>query len=290
MTIVLHEGDCLDVLKQYDDNHFDLVFTSPPYEAARTYGIDFNLRGDDWVNWAFDRYIACRRVCKGLVAWVVEGQTRQFGWSATPIKLMNDLHDYGVKLRKPPIFHRVGIPGSGGPDWWRNDYEFIVCASKGKLPWSDNTATGHPCKYPPGGKLSHRNKDGERLYGHSGRSGDHETNPNTGQRGIRRKNGSFYTLNKANPGNVLKCTVGGGQLGSKLAHENEAPFPEALVEPFVKCFCPPGGLVLDPFCGSGTTLAVAERLGRRAVGIDVRASQIDLSKRRVAELTTNPVR
>jgi hypothetical protein len=40
---------------------------------------------------------------------------------------MAALHEAGFKLRKPPIFQRVGIPGSGGPDWLRNDYEFVVC-------------------------------------------------------------------------------------------------------------------------------------------------------------------
>lgn len=94
-----------------------------------------------------------------------------------------------------------------------------------------------------------------------------------------------------NPGNmieelsdVVKCVVGGGRMGSKLAHENEAPFPESLVEFFVKSFCPPGGMVLDPFCGSGTTLSVAIRLGRNATGIDIRESQTELSRRRLDEL------
>ncbi len=72
-------------------------------------------------------------------------------------------------------------------------------------------------------------------------------------------------------------------MGNDLAHETEAPFPESLVEPYVRCFCPPTGLVLDPMCGSGTTLAVAKRWGRNALGMDVRESQVALSKRRILE-------
>jgi site-specific DNA-methyltransferase (adenine-specific) len=75
-------------------------------------------------------------------------------------------------------------------------------------------------------------------------------------------------------------------MGSPLAHENEAPFPEKLAEFFVKSFCPPEGIVLDPFCGSGTTLAVAKRLNRHYQGIDIRQSQVDLATRRL-ECTTN---
>ena len=72
-------------------------------------------------------------------------------------------------------------------------------------------------------------------------------------------------------------------MGSKLAHENEAPFPEALVDPFVRSFCAPGGVVLDCFGGSGTTAAVCEKWGRESWSIDIRASQVDLIERRVAE-------
>lgn len=69
-AIVLGCGDCLAILRDMPADSVDLVFCSPPYEAARTYGIDFNLRGDAWVEWAVDRYLECVRVCRGLVAWV----------------------------------------------------------------------------------------------------------------------------------------------------------------------------------------------------------------------------
>lgn len=72
-------------------------------------------------------------------------------------------------------------------------------------------------------------------------------------------------------------------MGSKLAHENEAPFPESLVMPFVLSYCRPGGIVLDPFIGSGTTAVVAERHGRACIGIDVRPDQIELAKERLRE-------
>lgn len=271
---ILH-GDCLDVMKQMPDESVDLVVCSPPYEAARLYGeLGFNLRGQDWVDWAVERYVECCRVSRGLVAWVVEGQTRKFQWSATPVLLMADLHRRGIKLRKPPIYHRVGIPGSGGPDWFRNDYEFVVCASRGKLPWSENTACGTPPKHSVGGDLSHQTKNG-RVRKDKQITAD--------ANGCRITGRQFKQVEIANPGNVIHCKVGGGLMGSKLAHENEAPFPEKLVEFFVKSCCPPAGTVLDPFCGSGTTLAVAEKTGRNSIGIDLRPSQVELSNRRVEE-------
>jgi DNA modification methylase len=294
---VIYHGDCLDVMRAMPDQSVDLVFTSPPYEAARTYGIDFNLRGQEWVDWAAERFRECLRICRGIVAWNVEGQTRNFRWSATPALFMADLHRSGVKLRKPPIFKRVGIPGSGGPDWWRNDYEFIVCASQGKLPWSDNTATGHPPKYPPGGAPSHRKREGR--VNRPATMIERATEPkavaflngempagaklHTKNDGESMRVQCYTPPSKANPGNIVECSVGGGRMGSPLSHENEAPFPEKLAEAFVLSFCPPGGCVLDPFAGSGTTAAVAEKNGREWIAIDIRESQTELTARRISQ-------
>lgn len=383
-------GDCLDWLRTTESKSVDLVFGSPPYEAARTYGMDFKLKGQAWVDWMVERMAEMVRVSRGLVAMVLEGQTRQYRWSATPALLMADLHRRGIHLRKPPIFHRIGIPGSGGHrgqhsenggsvDWLRNDYEFIICCTEGpgKLPWADALAMGHPPRWAPGGEMSNRLTSGARVnqWGHPINSGatvvddggvvrskgkrpshvvvdgrDQWGGTPTATSGEGRKtNGQskgkmaaiidadgaepkvadallngmkpgakLHTKSDgesmrvqcytppavANPGNVIQQLyttdevaelleqasnvthhlVGGGLMGSKKSHENEAPFPESLAEFFVRSFCPEGGIVLDPFCGSGTTLAVAERWGRRWIGLDVRQSQVDLSRRRVAEV------
>ena len=273
-------GDCLTLLREMPPASVDLVFCSPPYEDARTYGIDFSLKGQAWVDWCRPRFLECLRVCKGLTAWVVEGKTSDYRWSATPALLMADLHRAGVNLRKPPLYVRDGIPGSGGPDWLKNKYEFIICASHGKLPWSDNTAMGHPPIFGPGGAPSHRLADGTRVNG--------KIQTRRKANGERLRDGIYKPPAIANPGNLIDCGPGGGgHLGSRLAHENEAPFPESLVEFFIRSFCPPGGVVLDIFGGSGTTASVARRLGRRAISIDIRPSQHDLTLRRLAESPTH---
>lgn len=284
------QADSLSWLKKQPEGSFDLVFGSPPYENCRTYGIDFSLQGQDWVDWMVEVVRESLRVCRGLVAFVVEGKTRKFRWSATPIMLMADLHRAGICLRKPPIYKRIGIPGSGGPDWLRNDFEFIVCATNGgKLAWSDNTAMGHEPKFQPGGAMSYRNADGLRKNNSSPKYllGDGRLP----RKAMRRKpdgtrDDCIYVPPKlANPGNIVQCHGGGGHFGSRLAYENEAPFPEKLAEFFVRSFCPPDGIVLDPFAGSGTTAAVAKKHGRNSVSVDIRESQINLIKRRLEEIT-----
>lgn len=291
----VYHGDCLEIMRGMEDDSVDMVMCSPPYENARSYGIEFSLKGDAWVEWALERYLECVRVCSGLVVWVVEGKTRNFQYSATPILLAAELHKAGVKLRKPAVFHRVGIAGSGGPDWLRNDWEFCICSSKGRLPWSDNTAMGHPPKWGPGGAMSHRLSNGTRrnqwgaaARGASSLSRDRDGNFRGGERpshiDVAVGDKGYVPPKLANPGNVIKCNVGGGLMGSPLAHENEAPYPEKLVEFFLRSFCKPGGVVLDPFSGSGTTLAVAKKHGRKYIGIDCRPDQVELSNRRIASV------
>jgi len=59
--------------------------------------------------------------------------------------------------------------------------------------------------------------------------------------------------------------------------------PEELLETIIKASSNEGDLVLDPFCGSGTTVAVAERLGRRWIGIDITYLAIDVISKRLKE-------
>jgi DNA modification methylase len=59
-----------------------------------------------------------------------------------------------------------------------------------------------------------------------------------------------------------------------------APYPEDLCRLPIVATCPEGGIVLDPFCGTGTTNLVAFRLGRRSVGIDVSAEYLRIAEER----------
>lgn len=332
MTHSIVQADAVEFLRVQPEGSLDLVFGSPPYEQARLYlegGINMGIsrKTDAWVEWMVEVYTAAQRACRGLVAFVVAGQTRNYRWSVGPALLMAELHRAGLNLRNPPVFSRVGIPGSGGPDWLRSDYEWIVCTSRpGRLPWSDNTACGHPPKWAPGGEMSHRLTDGTRTS-QWGKSGSPRGNAKgscmfrvnerkkDGSRRITRGHANGDTPNSdsydppvlANPGNeiqqsytftarqlaemladpsdVQRHLVGGGTMGDPLCHKNEAPFPEALAEFFVRSFCPPDGTVCDCFSGSGTTAAMAKKHGRNFTGCDLRASQVQLGLKRLANVT-----
>ena len=79
----------------------------------------------------------------------------------------------------------------------------------------------------------------------------------------------------ANPGDVWNIPP----VGYEGAHF--AVYPEELCERVIKAACPEHGVVLDPFAGSGTTLAVAHRLGRKFIGVEMNPEYIALAKRRI---------
>jgi len=281
------------------------------------------------------------RISDGLAFVNMAGKVRDFSYSGVVELLVADLlrHDGIVCGPAPHVFHRVGIPGSGGPHYQRRDWEPVYAfALKDRLPpkWSDNTAGGHTPKWAPGGEMSNRHADGRRInsqlskqkagknqWGHSLNSGATVVDGegvvrSRGKRPSHQNADKLHTKTKANgemevqgysvpplanPGNVIqekytaaevaalleissdvnKHNVGGGQMGSDLAHENEAPFPETLAEFFIRSYCPEGGIVCDPHSGSGTVAKVARKWGRQWVGIGLRDSQVKLSKRRVKE-------
>jgi hypothetical protein len=247
---------------------------------------------------------AALRSCAGLVACVANGKTDGFRYQPAVERLIVNLDDAGVYLRKPACYERIGLPGSGGAEWLKDNWEYVVCITHGgRLPWSDNTAMGQPPKRPRGVKPLHgprgyQNGDvkNQRCYTSPDIANPGNVNQQTytaeevvALLAAQLRQRETYTAAEVaamlpEASNVIHCKVGGGQIGDKIAHENEAPFPELLAEHFIRSFCPQGGIVCDPFCGSGTTGVVALRWGRRFVGCDKRASQVELTRRRLARM------
>ncbi len=69
---------------------------------------------------------------------------------------------------------------------------------------------------------------------------------------------------------------------TQTREEHYAPYPADLCRIPIAATCPPDGVVLDPFCGTGTTLLVATQLGRRSIGIDLAATYTALAQARCA--------
>lgn len=72
------------------------------------------------------------------------------------------------------------------------------------------------------------------------------------------------------------------ELGVEIDHF--AVFPQLLCEIPIKASCPENGIVLDPFCGSGTALLIAKKLGRNYIGIDLNPNYCEIAKRRLLQV------
>lgn len=101
------------------------------------------------------------------------------------------------------------------------------------------------------------------------------------------RNKGFYFLryhpNGAKPSDVWDIIPE----DSQKRETHFAPYPADLCRIPILATCPPGGVVLDPFCGTGTTLAVAKATGRSAIGIDIAPSYTELTRQRLADLFTD---
>lgn len=247
-------GDSVEILRSFPDNSIDIVVTSPPYDAIRDYkGFSYDLH-------ATGKEI--QRVLKlgGVAVIVIQDQTKNFGKTLTSFRTILDWCDsFGFKLFETVIYRKYGAEGA----WWnkrfRVDHEYIPIFLKGERPqYFNKEHLKIPSKH--GGKT---------LTG----GGTRLTN------GIR-------IATRAIKINLMKCrgtiweylTAGDG---SRLKHEHPATFPDKLPYDFIQCFCPEGGIVLDPFVGSGTTTVAAKNLGRRYIGIDIAPEYCAIAEKRM---------
>jgi DNA modification methylase len=262
-------GDCLERLKQVQTDAVDLVFTSPPYATktdrypgAPTAADRRRMSWPEWVGWMTEVVAECVRVSRGYVGVVANNPVINGAMIPANEHLTARLTSEYTTIRceRPVIWHKNAPPNTR--PWWVNEWEPVMFFFKTPKPKTWNwEAVAKPPTFSRGGAFRQRDPNG------------------------KRRDGSEYPRNPlARPRDVWRVLVGGGLMGSDLACENEAPFPLDLAKTPILALTNPGDLVFDPFCGSGTTLCAAELLGRRWVGIDCRESQIELSRRRIAEV------
>lgn len=249
-------GDNVDLMGQIPDLSIDLIVTSPPYDAIRDYKgftVDLSATGRE----AF-------RILKdgGIAVVVIQDQTKNFGKSLTSFRMTLDWCDNaGFKLFECLIYKKLGAEGA----WWnkrfRVDHEYMMVFLKGQKPAYFNK---EPLKIPSkhGGKVmtggGTRLTNGQRI----------ETRP--------------IHINPVKCRGTVWCYETAGD-GTRLKHLHPATFPDQLPYDFIQCFCPEGGIVLDPFIGSGTTALAAKTLDRKYIGIDISTEYIQLCERRINE-------
>lgn len=249
-----YAGEATEVLSTFPEKSIDLTVTSPPYDNLRDYnGYTLNLH-----EIGKELY----RVTKegGVVCMVIQDSTKNFAKSLTSFKTIIDwCENIGFKLFETCIYHKNGTEGAWWKQRFRVDHEYMPIFFKGERPQYFNK---EPLKIPS-------KHAGEQISGFGYRRTDGKINPRT-----------------TRPINEMKCrgTVWDYMMaGDKnpLKRQHPAVFPDKIPYDFIQCFCPLNGIVLDPMCGSGSTLVMAKTLKRHYIGIDISEEYCKLSEKRL---------
>ena len=82
---------------------------------------------------------------------------------------------------------------------------------------------------------------------------------------------------------LMRSVIRAQNMRGKAIHPTQKP--SEILQPLIEYACPPGGLVVDPFAGSGSTLDAARQSGRRAIGIEAHEPYAEAAARRLSALT-----
>ncbi|HAY78332.1 MAG TPA: site-specific DNA-methyltransferase, partial [Planctomycetaceae bacterium] len=191
----------------------------------------------------------------------------------TPWRVALALKDDGWILRSDIIWHKPNAMPSSVKTRPTTDHEYVFFFTKAKDYFYDGDAIREP-------HVTFTEKS--RMKGGRNHFFKRGSTPEEG------KNGGNTNLHNGrwdqafHPKGRNKRTVWSISL-SKFREAHFAVFPEALVENCIRAGSPADGVVLDPFSGSGTTAVVAQRLGRRYIGIDCVPEYCEMARQRLAQ-------
>ncbi len=273
----VYQGHARDVLSRLPNDVVDCVVTSPPYFQQRNYDgedqIGQEATPQEYVANLVDVFREVRRVLKETGSlWLVLGDKYLDGeLLGLPWQVALALRADGWKLRSDVIWHKPNAMPSSVKTRPTTDHEYVFLLVKSNQYYYDADAIREPhVTFSDKSRM----KGGRRHFHQRG------STPEAG------KNGGNSNLHDArwdqafHPKGRNKRTVWSIPL-SKFRGAHFAVFPETLVENCIQASSPPGGVVLDPFLGSGTTAAVAQRLGRRYVGIDQSEKYVAMARGRL---------
>lgn len=272
-------GTAVKKLRVLPADSIDCVVTSPPYFQQRDYGEKSQIGNEktppDYVDAIVNVFAEVQRVLKPSgTCWLNLGDKyRRGNLMGMPWRVALELMDHQWLLRNEIIWHKPNAMPSSAKSRLTVDHETIFLLVKSAEYYYDADAIREPhVTFSEQSKM----KGGRNHFGKRG--GTPEKGKNSGSSNMHdaRWDQAFH------PQGRNKRTVWSIPL-SKFRDAHFAVFPPALVETCIKAGCPEDGVVLDPFCGSGTTLLVAKSLNRNYVGIDCSREYCKMSRKRLKE-------
>lgn len=317
------QGDALTELKRLQADSIDCCITSPPYFQLRDYRVDGQIGLEDsveeyirklvdvfrevrrvlkkdgtlWINIA-DSYAGSGRATKykqgtnkgilgSYIAPMKLNGCKQKDLIGIPWELAFALRNDGWYLRQEIIWYKPNCMPESVKDRCTKSHESIFLLSKSKKYYFDwesiqESCVGFDKSSPRGSNGTSRQNAGRRKGNRktfrgggaytgnasfdNGTDKQNETHGNrANETGLRRKR-SVWSVS----------TTGGGG-------EHYATFPQRLIEPCIIAGSRVGGVILDPFAGSGTTGVTAEKLNRDYILIELSEKNTELCRKRLKE-------
>lgn len=253
----LYTGDCIEVMRTLPAGSVDAIVTSPPYAEQRksTYG---GIPEKDYPDWTVMWMSEAWRLLKpdGSVIINISPHIKEGQISDYVLRTRLALRRAGWAELDEIVWHKRDAMPTGSPRRPRRSWESLLWFGKHGRAWSDAKAAGQPHSFPNGFARSDAAK--ANGWGHGGTGG--VTAPS---------------------GRVRVANVVALPKPKRSEYHHPAPFHWKLPEWCGKLICPPGGTILDPFNGSGTTGVAALRNGWHYIGIDEVEEYIQMSQKRL---------
>lgn len=239
------QGDCLEVMRGFREETFDLILTSPPYDNLRDYnGYSFDFEGV-----AREVYRLLKK--GGVCVWVVGDATINGSETGTSFKQALFFKENGFNLHDTMLYAKTNyIPLTHRR--YEQKFEYMFVFSKGSPKTFNGLTTAS--KMSSGGPGYYK-KDGTVRPNHSPRT---------------------FKERKLRP-NIWEYVIGQERNG------HPAVFPIQLARDQIRSWSNEGDTVLDPFLGSGTTLLACKELKRNGIGIEISPEYCEIARKRLSQ-------
>jgi site-specific DNA-methyltransferase (adenine-specific) len=258
---MVHVGDAKDLLQQLPDDFADAIVTSPPYADQRKR----SYKGYPWQDafeWMEQFASELLRVTKpgggfmlNVGRVIKEGRERPV---AEELRRACEAADWD--WIDSVIWHKTNALPYSAPQYLHPVHEHVWWLGKGidaYRGYDADTRSPHASGSLERMQQGYRHDDTERY----------------------RKRGKTHN---AHPDGARPKTVFATRIGAQSGLKHSATMSPELALQLVSLSCPPGGLVLDPFCGAATTGLAAIQRGRRFLGFDLDPDAVDEGRQRLA--------